>query len=395
MNITFVLFYYLPEKTTQHYLYQPVIDKLLELGHRVNVITPNPTRGLSAKDIKSYQKIKYENIAGVNVYRVNAFTYKPKRFNKFKLLLRYLSVAFLLPRKLRKINSDVIFTQTNPPIFLAYLVARYCKRNNIRLVYNVQDIYPDNIFSSSSIIYRLSNYFKKKTLDRASSVITISETMKNTLVDKIKDASKIKVIYNFAISEYKDKVQEEVVRTKLNIKSDKFNVIYAGNIGYVQDLDVLLRAAELTKDNSYIHYHIVGEGSQALRIEQKISDLKLEYVYFHPMQKVEDAVYLYHLASVNLISILPGVIKTALPLKVASCLAARRPIVFIGLEEEIQEKWINKHIIKINHRDYHHLAKSLQTLSINESQAIDYDDNEFNKSKNIDTYIQEILYIDN
>lgn len=391
MNITFVLSYYLPEKTTQHYLYAPIIKSLLSMGHDVNVITPNPTRGLSREDVKKYRKIKFEQIEGVNVYRVNSYTYRPQRFNKLKLLLRYLSVSFKLARKVKKIKSDVIFTQTNPPIFLSYFISKYAKKKGIRLIYNVQDIYPDNIFSESSLLYKLTNPYQVKTLRNASRVITISETMKETLLKKVNDPHKIKVIYNFSISEYKDQSREEVVRSNLGINIDKFNVIYAGNIGYVQDLDVLLRAAELTTYNDKIVYHIIGEGSQANRIKQKIIDLGLKNVTFHPMQSVEDSAYIYRLADVNIVSILPGVIKTALPLKVASCLEAHKPIVFIGFEDAVKERWRNEHIVSINKRDYHSLASKLDELCKLDKQACTYDVTLFNKQSNIASYIDEIM----
>lgn len=392
MNITFVLFYYLPEKPTQNYIYQPIIDGLLDLGHTVNIITPNPTRGISKAEQKKYKKIKYEKIGNLHIHRVNAFTYNPHRFTKLKLLFRYISVSLKLPRKLRKVKSDVVFTQTNPPILMSYLVSRFTKRKKIKLVYNVQDLYPDNIFKPQSLLYKLTNPFQVKTLNNADTVITISETMKRTLLTKIKDESKIKVIYNFAISEYKSDEKKEEVRKRLNIRKDKFNVIYAGNIGYVQDLDVLLRAAELTKDNDYINYHIIGEGSQAERIKHKIIDMKLDKVYFHPMQSPEDAVYLYHLADVNIISILPKVIYTALPLKVASCLEACKPIVFIGLEDDNNEKWSkNKHITTILARNYESLSNHLQNLSIMVTTTLNYDDSMFVKKNNIKSYIRQIL----
>lgn len=391
MKITFVLSYYLPEKTTQHYLYAPLIKRLLEMGHEVNVLTPNPTRGLHQEEIKKYKKIKFEKLDGVNVYRVNAYTYNPKHFNKFKLLLRYLSVSFRLARKVRKIESDVIFTQTNPPIFLAYLISKYTKKKGIRLIYNVQDIYPDNIFALHSLLYRLVNPYQVKALSNASSVITISETMKETLLKKVNDPNKIKVIYNFSITEYKSKEKEEEVRNRLQIDKNKFNVIYAGNIGYVQDLDVLLRAAELTKDNSKLAYHIIGEGSQAERIKHKINDLNLHNVNFYPMQSVEDAAYIYHIADVNIISILPGVIRTALPLKVASCLDAQKRVIFIGLEDGVHEKWQNENIISINKRDYHHLANKLNELSGTHKEIVHYDTSLFNRELNIENYIKEII----
>ena len=77
MNITFVLFYYLPERPTQNYIYQPIIDALLALGHRVNIITPNPTRGISKEEQKKYRKINYEKHGNLHIYRVNAFIYNP------------------------------------------------------------------------------------------------------------------------------------------------------------------------------------------------------------------------------------------------------------------------------------------------------------------------------
>ncbi|MDY0278382.1 MAG: glycosyltransferase family 4 protein [Acholeplasma sp.] len=392
MNITFVLFYYLPEKPTQNYIYQPIIDGLLDLGHTVNIITPNPTRGISKAEQKKYKKIKYEKIGNLHIHRANAFTYNPHRFSKLKLLFRYISVSLKLPRKLRKVKSDVVFTQTNPPILMSYLVSRFTKKKKIKLVYNVQDLYPDNIFKPQSLLYKLTNPFQVKTLNNANTVITISETMKRTLLTKIKDESKIKVIYNFAISEYKSDEKKEEVRNRLNIRKDKFNVIYAGNIGYVQDLDVLLRAAELTKDNAYINYHIIGEGSQAQRIKHKIMEMKLDKVYFHPVQPIGDAVYLYHLADVNVISILPNVIRTALPLKVASCLEANKAIIFIGLEDDINEPWLDKtSIVSINNRDYHELFLKLQHLSTKQNNDYRHDTICFDKNANICSYIQTLL----
>jgi glycosyltransferase involved in cell wall biosynthesis len=391
MNITFVLFYYLPEKPTQNYLYQPIIDGLLKLGHRVNIITPNPTRGISPDEQKRYKKIPYENHDNLHIYRVNSFTYNPHKFSKFKLLLRYLSVSLNLARRLKSIKSDVVFTQTNPPILLSYLVSKWTKKKGIKLIYNVQDLYPDNIFDKKSIMFKLTNPYQVKTLKNATTIIPISEALKKTILTKIDDESKIKVIYNFSISEYVSDAKKEEVRERLQIDPSKFIVIYAGNIGYVQDLDVLLRAAELTKDNAQIVYHIIGEGSQANRIKQKVIDLKLTQVYFHPMQPIEDAIYLYHLASVNIISILPKVIYTALPLKVSSCLEARKPIIFIGLEEDIKEPWMNEHIIAINHRDYHKLALNLQDLSMKKINTVYFESKVFDKSTNINDYISIII----
>lgn len=392
MNITFVLAYYLPELPTQNYIYQPVIDDLLTLGHHVNIICPNPTRGISQAAQKKYKRIHVEKKDNLTIYRVNAFTYHPRHFSKVKLLLRYLSVSLRLASKLKSVKSDVVFSQTNPPILLSYLISKYTKKNKIPFIYNVQDIYPDNIFKPSDLLYKLTNPFQIKTIQNATKVITISQTMKITLLRKVFDPHKIEVIYNFPICEYNSEMIEDQVASKLNMQMDKFNVVYAGNIGYVQDLDILLRAAELTKNNDYIHYYIVGEGSQAKRIKQKIKDLKLDKVFFHPAIPAEEAIHLYYLADVNIISILPHVIHTALPLKLGSCLEAKKPIIFVGLEDKIKEPWLpHEAIFRVNHRDYQQLARYIQHLSTNPITNIKYDDYDFKRKMNIIAYLEAIL----
>ena len=140
-TITFLLMYYKPENHTINYVYNPIINDYIKQGYRVNIIVPNPTRGLSRAKIKEYQNKAEEKIdENLLLYRVNCFTYK--RFNKFNLLLRYLSVSSRCARKLKKIKSDIVFLQTSPPIFYAYKASKIAKKKNISIVYNVQDIYP-------------------------------------------------------------------------------------------------------------------------------------------------------------------------------------------------------------------------------------------------------------
>ena len=192
------------------------------------------------------------------------------------------------------------------------------QNGKIRVVYNVQDIYPNNLFKNKDFMYKLFNPLQVKSLKKATSIITISETMRQTLLEKGDFNNKLNVIYNFDISE----VKKQTLDRNTFFDKKNFNVVYAGNIGYVQDLDVVLAASKLVLHNPHIAFHIIGEGSQAARIAKRISDENLLNVTYYPALSVEDSAQIYQEADINLISILPNIIKTALPLKTASVLEA-------------------------------------------------------------------------
>lgn len=392
MNITFMLFYFDPENATINYLYRPIWQRLMAMGHHINIITPNPTRGVSEEEQVKYKKILKEERDGMTIYRVASYTYKPKNFSKFRLLRRYISVSQRLAAKLKTVRSDVVFIATNPPLLYSYLVTRYCTKKKIPVVYNVQDIYPDNVFSPKTFKYKLFNYFQVKSLSRAKEIITISETMRNTLLRKGDFNRKISVIYNFDISEV-----SKLKGTKAPHFFDpqQFNIVYAGNIGYVQDLDVILSAAKKLMHNPKLTFHIFGEGSQATRIANRIRDEHIVNVTYYPAHSVEDSALLYKYADVNLVSILPGIIETALPLKTASCLAAGKPIVFIGLETFYhQEAWPEKvrHLYAVNYRNVDKLAETIEKLLPTKSQVFRHDEvlALFDKENNVKQYVSII-----
>ena len=392
MKITFMLFYYDPENPTINYLYRPLWDKLIKAGHEINIITPNPTRGIPLSEQEKYKKTSVEKKGAFTIHRVKCYTYHPSRFSKFKLLRRYISVSRRLAKRLRKVESDVVFVSSNPPLLYSYLVTRYCARKKIPVIYNVQDIYPDNIFKENSFAYKVFNPLQVKSLARASEVVTISETMRKTLLKKGDFNNKISVIYNFDISEVR---KTPLVKKYTFFDPLQFNVVYAGNIGYVQDIDVILSAAKLLVHEPRIHIHIVGEGSQAARIAKRIHDENIVNATYYPPHSVEDSAQLYKNADVNVISILPGIIKTALPLKTASCLAAQKPIIFIGLETFYHnEEWVNEvsELYPINYRNYEKVAETIEKLANAKTKPkLKYDQIElFDKEKNVNEYFNLI-----
>ena len=365
-TITFLFMYYYPEVPTISYIYQPLVESYITKGNKVNIITPNPTRGISKEEVIKYKHNDVEMInENLTVYRVKCFTYK--NYSKLNLLHRYMSISRRCSRKLKQIETDEVFLQTSPPIFYAYWGSKVAKKKETHVIYNIQDIYPDNIRKPKSLFYKIINHFQKKTMQNSDRIVTISKDMKETLLKKGDFKDKIEIIPNgltYEVETYKkSKIIE--IRKRYNLNENYLNIIYAGNIGYLQDLDILIAAAKLLLNEEKIKFTIIGEGSQSNRIKQRVIDEKVSNVSFFPMGKMEDSPYIYKLADVNFISLVSGVIYTACPLKTAMIINADKQIIAAVDEDshyanELKEKY---NAIIIPNRDYNKLANVLITLA--------------------------------
>ena len=118
-----------------------------------------------------------------------------------------------------------------------------------------------------------------------------------------------------------------------------FNVVYAGNIGVMQNVDILIEAAKLMKDDKSTWFHIIGNGVYKEKLEARAKTYGISNISFWPMQPSEMAPLIYCAADVNIIPLVKGIYKTALPSKTATCMACEKPIIFaIGTESKTGQK---------------------------------------------------------
>ena len=72
MKILLLDAYYYPENIAFSHLERDIIDGLIARGHKVSVVCPTPSRGLSDDEIRRYKKIKHEIRNGVEIQRFSA-----------------------------------------------------------------------------------------------------------------------------------------------------------------------------------------------------------------------------------------------------------------------------------------------------------------------------------
>ena len=108
---------------------------------------------------------------------------------------------------------------------------------------------------------------------------------------------------------------------------DEVVASFAGVIGYSQDLDVVVEAARVGRDDPGVVWLIVGDGVARPELEARASGLA--NVRFRPMQSRERYAALLDATDVGLVTLRAGVRSPVVPSKILSLMAAARPVVAV------------------------------------------------------------------
>ncbi len=331
MKILFWMFTGFDSRTTSEHLLLAVIEKLCEAGHSVHIIQ---------KDTGGGRPSVPDCIAG---YGVTTDTVSFRAADKNNFAARYLADIGYVRKcgKLMRTGFDAVFIQSNNVAGFAVSAVRK-KLPKAVLTFNVQDIFPYNaayggVVSKKSPVFRLLSAVQRRGYRRSDHIITISEDMKDTLVSDGTPAEKIDVVYNWS---YGDGVYDAQDLSPVSrLFGDGFRVVYAGNIGVMQNADVIIETAKLMKDDGSVGFYIIGDGVYKKRLEAKADEYGLTNVAFIPMQPPELAPLVYGAADANVIPLIRDGFRTALPSKTATCLACGRPVIFaIGRESRFARR---------------------------------------------------------
>lgn len=376
-----------------NHLLESIIKYLLEDGCRVHIIEKN-SGGSNAdlpQSISNYKNLSYDAVA----FKV------PKKNQLIKRYLLDVKYAVLSSKYYKQHrDADVIFVQSANTSIFPVLLSKYLLKKPI--VYNVQDIWPLNaiqisLLKQKSLAYKILDKIQEKVYKNANHLITISKDMKETLIQKGIRENKISMVYNWS---YHDECFDVAVgdnyfidKYKINLK--RFNVVYAGNIGKMQNIEIIIEAAKILKDNKNIHFYFVGDGVEKNNYQAKVKEYNLSNVSFLPMQPASKAHYIYAMADVNVIPLHKGVIKTALPSKTAVCLATGRPIIAcLDLESKFAKslsKLDNCYVVDPESSE--DLARQIlknykNGKEVASSSQCEFFKKEFSKDKNAKKYIQ-------
>jgi colanic acid biosynthesis glycosyl transferase WcaI len=313
-----------------------IVRELARRGHRLHVVTSLPWyRNHRVEDGWTGRRSRVEATPWGTITRVEPFASPDKR----NLLRRALGFAgfsaFVGWKGLRaggRRRVDCVLAMS-PPLTLGMTgwLVHLWRRGP--LVFNVQDIFPDAAVETGAIsttsragrvVVAAAGWLERLTYRRSAAVTVLSDDLRDNVAAKLPagDRHKVRVIPNFVdVDAIRPGERATAYRRELGI-GDEPVVLYAGNVGFSQSLDLVLAAARRLPDATFV---IHGEGSAKAALQAAAGDLP--NIRFSPYLPPERLPEVLASGDVHVVPLRAGLGAVSVPSKTYSILAAGRPVV--------------------------------------------------------------------
>lgn len=216
----------------------------------------------------------------------------------------------------------------SPPLTLGLTGDAIARMRRAPLVFNVQDVYPDIAIELGYLqnrhLVRAARTLERLCYARADAVTVLSDDIKDSVLARVDDPAKVRVIPNFVDTTWiKPAVKDNAYRREFGLEG-KTVVMYAGNVGLSQSLDLVIRAASALRDRDDLVFVINGSGAARASLEQDARGLP--NVVFVDMQPIGRLPELLAAADLHLVPLKRGLARSSVPSKTYSILAAGRPL---------------------------------------------------------------------
>jgi colanic acid biosynthesis glycosyl transferase WcaI len=308
----------------------PLVRAAVEAGHEVEVLTgfPNYPGGkvYPGYRLRLWQR---ETIDGISIIRVPLF---PSHDNSgFRRILSYLSFAFaclfLGPFLIRRPHTIYIYNL----ITLNFVARVYRLLFGSKTVLDVQDLWPESVTESGMLNWNLGNRLLKWWSDteyrRANAIAVLSPGFKENLLARGLPEKRVSVVFNWCDeSAYRTESRISTTSLPFNKPHGTFLVTFAGTMGKMQGLDVVIEVAKrFSESNTPVTFLMVGGGVDVPRVEQASRGLnnviflgRVEPSKMSPIYAMSD-VLLVHLKDNPLFSI-------TIPSKIQAYMFSGKPI---------------------------------------------------------------------
>lgn len=314
-----------------------IAQGLVDLGHRLHVVTSLPWYTDHRVEPQWRGRLwRTEHTDWGRITRVHPFPTDKRNIQAraagFAGFVGLASVlAALTPQR-----PDAVLAMSPPlPIGLAGLSVARLRR--APFVFNIQDVFPDvavelGLLTNRHVI-RAARTVERFTYRQADAVTVLSDDLRDNVVAKIaaprgRRRTRVEVIPNFVdVEAVKPASRDNAYRAE-HALSGKTVVMYAGNVGFSQSLELLIGAAhELREERPEVVFVINGGGTARPALQDQVAQLGLTNVRFVDYQPVERLPEVLAAADIHVVPLKRGLARSSVPSKLYSILAAARPVV--------------------------------------------------------------------
>jgi colanic acid biosynthesis glycosyl transferase WcaI len=333
LNLLVYSIHYYPEQIGIGVFNHGMVEYLADRGHHVTVVTAFPWYPSWKVERPYVGRWSMTETKG-NVTIMRSFVPSLKRITARSRIMHEsvftLSSFCHLARLLFKKVDAVI--AVCPPVQLGFSAAVFCGLKRIPFIFHIQDLQIDAAADlhliKNRFVLSLLRSWERFLFRRASVLSTISRGMKKRIEAKGNFKNKVHMFPNWVDTRFlKPLPRDNPFRESQGIGREKFLVLYAGNIGEKQGVDILADVALLTRDREDIVYVIVGEGAGLGRLKQRLQSSPAGQIKLLPLQPREMLPFMLAAADLSLVIQKRGVGDFLMPSKLLNIMGSARPVV--------------------------------------------------------------------
>jgi len=302
-----------------------IVRELAALGHELHVVTALPWyREHRIEAGWSGRLWRRERTEWGSITRVHPFPGGDKR-NLLRRALGFAGFSVLAGvASLPGGRVDAVIAMS-PPLtmgltgWLTHLVRRG------PLVFNIQDVFPDAAVETGAIANRrviaAARWLERVSYARSAAVTVLSDDLRDNVAAKMRHPKRVHVIPNFVDTvAIRPADRMTALRRELGI-GDEPVVLYAGNVGFSQSLDMVLQAASRFP---HVTFLVNGDGSARESLQRQAAGQP--NVRFGPYQPADRVPEVLATGDIHLVPLKQGLGRVSVPSKTYSILAAGRPV---------------------------------------------------------------------
>ena len=318
-----------------------IVHELAARGHELHVVTSLPwyrkhqVESGWAGALWRVEKTNWGSISRVQPFAGKTKSNLVRRAVGFVLYSYFVGLrALFTGRFWRRVDGVLAMS---PPLTLGLIGWHTKLFRGGKLVFNIQDVFPDAAIETGAIsnqrVIAAASWLERVSYQRSDSVVLLSDDLANNVQRKLEQKfhKRIKVIPNFVDTQAIVPMSRLTnYRRELGI-DESLVVMYAGNVGFSQSLELLLEAARVLPEVMFV---INGEGAARNSLEAKASTLN--NVKFGDYQDVSRLSEVLATGDLHVVPLRRGLGSVSVPSKTYSILAAGRPIcAAIDLDTEV------------------------------------------------------------
>ena len=332
MRLLVITPHFTPDTAPTGVVVTALVEEWCRLGHHAHVVTALPWyQEHRVADGWTGRLARHGHHGTATVTRLHPFPVRKDRTGRRAAAFGAFTVLAAVTAAATRGPFDVVVA-VSPPITLAFAARLAALFHGCPMVLNVQDVFPDVAITVGTLSSRQSIGLARRlerTAYRATDAVTVLSTdLQDNITTKVAGLSRppmVETIPNFVDTDNLRPLDRLTEYRREHRLGDRTVVMYAGNLGHSQSLDLVVEAARRHQNRDDLVYVINGGGVRAEEITAVAGGLQnLIVIGYQPAERLAEVLAT---GDIHVVPLRTGLASASVPSKAYSAMAAGRPII--------------------------------------------------------------------